>query len=49
MSGIIRYQPNNVDTALQALHSVLEFAPDSEPARESRRYLDAPYQRRLKG
>ena len=35
--------------AVNAYRHAIEFAPASEPARESRRYLDAPYQRRLKG
>jgi tetratricopeptide (TPR) repeat protein len=35
--------------AVGAYGHAIQFAPDSEAAREARRYLDAPYQRRLKG
>jgi tetratricopeptide (TPR) repeat protein len=35
--------------AVGAYRHAIEFAPDSEAARESRRYLGAPYQRRVKG
>ena len=35
--------------ALGAYRHAIDFAPDSEAARESRRYLAAPYQRRVKG
>ena len=35
--------------AVGAYRHAIQFAPDSDAARESRRYLDAPYQRRLKG
>jgi tetratricopeptide (TPR) repeat protein len=35
--------------ALNAYRHAIGFAPDSEAARESRRYLGTPYQRRLKG
>jgi tetratricopeptide (TPR) repeat protein len=35
--------------AVNAYRHAIEFAPDSEAARESRRYLDTPYQRRVKG
>ena len=36
-------------TAVAAYQRAIRFAPDSEAARESRRYLDTPYRRRLKG
>ncbi len=36
-------------TAVAAYQHAIRFAPDSEAARESRRYLDTPYRRRLKG
>jgi predicted Zn-dependent protease len=35
--------------AVDAYRHAIEFAPDSEAARESRRYLETPYQRRVKG
>ncbi len=35
--------------AVSAYQRAIRFAPDSDAARESRKYLDTPYQRRLKG
>jgi cytochrome c-type biogenesis protein CcmH/NrfG len=35
--------------ALDAYRHAIDFAPESEAARESRRYLGTPFQRKTKG